>query len=490
MIPKDVVKLNYDYIRDKVYACWIGKNIGGTIGGPFEGRREILDVPGFTTQKGDPLPNDDLDLQLIWLCAMEEVGPYQLGSNEIGDYWLSYLPAPWNEYGIGKANMRAGIPAPLCGEMNNGYWRHSNGAWIRSEIWACFAPGYPEVARRYAFADACIDHGMGEGTAAEQFTATMESLAFFNDDIRDILNKSLEAIPANSRVARAVKIAMDGYDSGKPWQDVRNELVRDSEDIGWFMAPANVGYVVLGLLYGEGDFKKSMLTAVNCGDDTDCTGATVGAFLGILGGTKGIPEDWADFIGDEIVTVSIDRTFNNIRYLRTVDELTQRVMNMIPSVLTANNLPCVWTSGESVLIDHFPPCPSGVLHDSAYDRDPMNRPQYIIEAYNNHIMRAVVEFDKEPALAVGESVNVTVRFVNKLYIPVNVDVRLILPEGISADKKTTRVYCDHCFRDKGDKAHFTFTAAEEMAPINRIIVEGIVTGRHTPILFEIPIIAK
>lgn len=42
-------------------------------------------------------------------------------------------------------------------------------------------------------------------------------------------------------------------------------------DIGTWMAPANVGYVILGLLYGEGDFKKSLLTAVNSGDDTDCT---------------------------------------------------------------------------------------------------------------------------------------------------------------------------------------------------------------------------
>ena len=183
MIPKTKVKLNYDQIRDKIYACWIGKNIGGTIGGPFEKEKEILNVEGFTTAKGDPLPNDDLDLQIIWLAAMEEVGPYQLSANELGHYWLSYLPAPWNEYGIGKANLRAGIPAPLCGELNNEYWRHSNGAWIRSEIWACLAPGYPEVACRYAFADACIDHGMGEGTYATIFVAALESAAFVVSDI-------------------------------------------------------------------------------------------------------------------------------------------------------------------------------------------------------------------------------------------------------------------------------------------------------------------
>ncbi|MFR6640919.1 MAG: hypothetical protein ACLUSP_06030 [Christensenellales bacterium] len=68
------MKLNRQTYKDKVYACWIGKNIGGTIGGPYEGKREILDVKGFITKPKEPLPNDDLDLQLVWLHAVESEG--------------------------------------------------------------------------------------------------------------------------------------------------------------------------------------------------------------------------------------------------------------------------------------------------------------------------------------------------------------------------------------------------------------------------------
>ena len=64
------MKLNRAIYKDKVKACWIGKNIGGTIGGPYEGKREILDVKGFLTESGEPMPNDDLDLQLVWLQAV------------------------------------------------------------------------------------------------------------------------------------------------------------------------------------------------------------------------------------------------------------------------------------------------------------------------------------------------------------------------------------------------------------------------------------
>ena len=41
------VKYTKERLRDKIYACWIGKNIGGTIGTPFEGTKEFLDVKGY-----------------------------------------------------------------------------------------------------------------------------------------------------------------------------------------------------------------------------------------------------------------------------------------------------------------------------------------------------------------------------------------------------------------------------------------------------------
>ena len=52
-----MLKLNREELRDKIHACWIGKNIGGTLGGPFEGKKMVLDCKGFTTEPGIPLPN-------------------------------------------------------------------------------------------------------------------------------------------------------------------------------------------------------------------------------------------------------------------------------------------------------------------------------------------------------------------------------------------------------------------------------------------------
>ena len=63
-----MLKMNRKDYLQKVHACWLGKNIGGTIGTPYEGKRDMNNVEGFTSPKGQMLPNDDLDLQLIWLC--------------------------------------------------------------------------------------------------------------------------------------------------------------------------------------------------------------------------------------------------------------------------------------------------------------------------------------------------------------------------------------------------------------------------------------
>lgn len=339
--------LNTKEYADKLHACWIGKNIGGTMGAPHEGTRGELDVQGYAAQYDRPLPNDDLDLQLVWLCAMEEVGAAHFNVNTLADYWLDWIPPHWNEYGICKTNLRLGLLPPMSGEVDNEKWKHSNGAWIRSEIWAALAPGRPDVAVRYAIMDAMYDHGCGEGVYAEMFTAAMQSLAYVESDIHLVIDTALDMIPADCRVAQTVRLVVDRHREGLPYRETRAEILKLNQDLGWFQAPSNLGFVIIGLLYGDGDYLNSLCYAINCGDDTDCTAATVGATLGILGGTAGIPAALKDPIGDAIVTVSISGMYS-IRIPRSCRELTDRVLRLVPSVMAANHVPFAFTDGETI----------------------------------------------------------------------------------------------------------------------------------------------
>lgn len=486
------MKLNRNTLRDKVYACWLGKNIGGTMGTPYEGKREVNDIQGFASEPGTPLPNDDLDLQLVWLKALSEVGPQAVNAKVLGEYWLNYIGPPWNEYGVCKANMRSGIVPPMSGELNNEDWKHSNGAWIRTEIWACTHPAMPEKAIQIVFEDACVDHGFGEGTNAAIFIAAMQSAAFAIHDLDALIEIGLSKIPEDCRIARSVKIILDAYKNGVDWMTARNLVVEDSADLGWFQAPANIAFIILGLKYGKGDFKKSMLMAINCGDDTDCTGATLGALMGIMHGTKIIPKDWQAYIGDSIITIAVVQ--GSAFFPRTCTELTDCVMDLMP-VTTYQGLisravknkimQLEITDGEDDLEGVTPELFMGRSFIEGFN----GRSRYSFTAENVYAS-ALIEFDGAPVIQPLSEVKVRVTIQNRYCGDYRrYALRWILPDGFKAAGKTNLfvkwIVPESSKSDGSEVASFVITAGEKVDSVNNIILEVTSLGRSLPLLVPV-----
>jgi ADP-ribosylglycohydrolase len=477
-----MITLNRNTLKDKIYACWLGKNIGGTMGTPYEGKTEMQDIQGFSTPENVVLANDDLDLQLVWLRAIEDKGPYNLNAQILGEYWISYIPPHWNEYGIGKNNMHIGLIPPLSGEYKN-EWKHSNGAWIRTEVWACMAPGCPDIAIKYAQMDACVDHGAGEGTYAAMFVAAIESAAFVIHDLRKLIDLGLSKIPADCRMARSIKLLLDCKDKGIDWKETRRLLVEDTADLGWFQAPANVAFAILGLLYGEGDFKKSMILAINCGDDTDCTGATLGSLFGILNGTAGIPEDWRKHIGDNIVSVAIDK--GSLYGLPpTCTALTDRVYNMIPVMLQANRANV--RLGDE---DKYDEADIVKLFDNSFSKQLISIPG---KSYDTDFIwgKCRVEYLDEPDINPGESVRVKLTVTNQITAPKHIQLKWHLPEGwsVSGVRKDYVLGTPTRYTKPYVEIEATITAGTSVEATNRIICEITTPGRPTAGLVPIVLI--
>ncbi|MDD6483411.1 MAG: ADP-ribosylglycohydrolase family protein [Clostridiales bacterium] len=476
-----IVKLNKKRIKDKIYACWLGKNIGGTMGAPYESVRHMLNISGFNSPKGEPLPNDDLDLQLVWLCAAEDLGLNNINSLTLGEYWLKAVTPHWNEYGVAKANMMSGIVPPMSGEYNNEQWKKSNGAWIRSEVWACLAPGFPDIAIKYAYSDAAVDHGVSEGTYAEMFTATLESAAFIENDIRELIEIGLSKIPPDCRIAKSVKLAEKAYDDGKTLKEAREILVEDSRDLGWFQAPCNIGFVILGLLYGEGDFKKSVISAINCGDDTDCTGATVGSIMGILKGTDGIDKELREYVGDKIITCSV--ALPNLSYNecpKTCTELTDRIMRLIPAAFLSNkyfNLVVPqdglyllemydfeFTDGEEEFDKrHIESLKTDIVAKRIYNRTGM--------AYDAHTtaIEARAEFKGSPEIMVNGEIEVKLAFYPLTHQTQNLYFKFHLPEGWTVEGPHGMILDRTAYN--WDGVTVKIKAGEKVERINRITAE-------------------
>jgi hypothetical protein len=155
--------LNKAAFRDKLYACWMGKNIGGTLGEKWECKKMTHALTFYDPMPEKASPNDDLDLQLIWLKMLEDEG-LDPSIRTFASYWERYACRyPWNEYGFCMRNLDRGLRPPISGCFEN-YFVDEMGSPIRSEIWACLHPGDPQAAARMAWKDSSLDHAGGEGT--------------------------------------------------------------------------------------------------------------------------------------------------------------------------------------------------------------------------------------------------------------------------------------------------------------------------------------
>lgn len=484
-------KIPFSDYRASVYGCWIGKNIGGTLGGPYECLREELNVKGFTTKPGEPLPNDDLDLQLAWLYNLERLGSQAIDAKALGEIWVNLITPYWNEYGIAKANMKRGLPPPLSGDYHND-WKNSNGAWIRTEIWACLAPACPDIAAKYALEDARVDHGAGEGTFAAIFVAAMQSAAFAVKDVRRCIEIALSTIPESSRVADSVREVFACYDKGMGFSETRKHILDRNSDIGdgWFEAPSNVAYAVIGLLFGEGDFKKSLLYAVNCGDDTDCTAATVGATLGILYGDDGIPEDWKAYIGDKIITISVKADGAGLKIPKTCSELSERIINEAPKLLLDNKA-YVEISKEAKAL---PENAEEIIVDNVKFIETSKK----IKPYT--ISASCTEFSAEITLADAPDVKpceekkLTLTLENAYSInedcPHNITFRWWLADGFSVSGPQTAFLLHRNAHNDGIvSVEFTLKAGEKLAPANKCVLEISSEGRYTALYMPIVFLA-
>ena len=493
------MKLNVKEYKDKVYACWMGKNMGGTMGAPYEGTRSVLHVDGFATKENEVLPNDDLDLQLVWLHAVEFEGPRNITAEVLGEYWLSFITGYWNEYGIARRNMERGMIPPVCGEVQND-WKHSNGAWIRTEIWAMLAPAYPDLAVRFALEDAKVDHGTGEGTYAAAFVAALESAAFAISDIRELIKIGLAKIPEDCRMAETVRLILRCYDEGKTSEETRDLISETNRDIGdgWFQAPSNVGYVVIGLLYGGGDFKKSMLIALNCGDDTDCTAGTVGAIMGIMYGSAGLPKDWCKHIGEEIVTGTINKCVS-MPIVKNCVELTEKVVSLAPSVLRFNKSAISVELGECEEITEKDRETFSLPYGKAEETDAMRASVFSLK--ENTFQRrlscitVLVTYENGAEISPFEEKKISLRIINNVKAygnqPYTVRVKVCLPDGFEATPTETDIFAPHWTPFTKDciseEKTIVIKAGAQLCAVNKILLKIDVRGRYTegfvPVVF-------
>ncbi|MGE9289516.1 MAG: ADP-ribosylglycohydrolase family protein [Puniceicoccales bacterium] len=326
--------------REKMMGCWLGKAVGGTLGMPYEGYAGPLGLSFYDPVPKTMVANDDLDLQVLWACLLEEQEHPMVGPELFIQGWESHIQFPWDEYGACRRNLADGLRPPLTGSYDN-WFINGMGAAIRSEIWACLAPGDPDLAAAYAREDACLDHA-GEGLYAEVWLAALQSAAFVETDLQKVLEIGLGYLPENSLIREALVQTQAWWEESGDWKWVRKRILADYGHENFTNVTENLAFTLLALLEGDGDFSRSICTAVNCGKDTDCTGATVGALLGIMN-PNSIDAKWLEPIGRDLVLspeiVGIDPPSTLDEFTDLILNLRDRLNGMSPEVSSSTVIP-------------------------------------------------------------------------------------------------------------------------------------------------------
>lgn len=313
--------IDYKRYLDKVFGCWIGKCVAGTIGAPYEGAKELFDFEYDPKIIENMLPNDDLDLQVLWLSVLETQGIH-FTSDDLAEAFATRCPYAPGEYAVFKKNYKRGVHPPMSGEFNNRYYINGMGCPIRSEIWGCIAPGDPELAAELAGKDGVLDHA-GPSVLAEQFLSALEAAAFFESDLDKLVEIGLSVIekaPAVARysVARMIENVREWCKASDDWRYVRSQVIRDYGHPDCTNMFQNVGITLLSLYFGEGDFLKTVMIALNCGFDTDCTCATAGAIMGIIEGAESMMSKYG-FV-DQGFVLGVDAPRRSDRVLNLAED--------------------------------------------------------------------------------------------------------------------------------------------------------------------------
>ena len=413
------LRLAESVYRDKVYACWLGKNLGGTFGAPWEGQKQAHSLTFYDPVPSEPLPNDDLDLQLVWLKLLQDRG-VRPSPGDLADYWLAHLHAyPWNEYGFCGRNLERGLRPPISGCFEN-YFVDEMGSPIRSEIWACVAPGDPALAASLAWYDAALDHAGGEGVYGELFWAAVQSAAFVFSDALTLIQIGLAMIPVHCVISRAVRDAVWSYQNGANWEEARERILYNFGLAQPCSAPQNHGFTILGWLYGR-DFGERLCAAVNCGYDTDCTAATLGATLGLLGGTAGIPAEWSAPVGDRVILHGYTR---DLPAPATLGELTDQTVAVGREMLAQRSAVVELAEASALPEDLL-----SLLFDNYRAQAALHRDwQSAIEVADGY--EVALHYNGEPVLRPGiaKTLGVSVREAERPDVLVAAPARLTAPE--------------------------------------------------------------
>ncbi|GAA0176706.1 hypothetical protein SH2C18_00810 [Clostridium sediminicola] len=325
---------------EKVYAGFLGMNIGIRLGAPVEPtswtydriKKIYGDIKGYVKDYKNFAADDDVNGPVFFIRALyDDASDRELTSEDVGRAWLNYSREGvgmfwWGGEGVSTEhtaflNLKKGIKPPISGSVDkNGIvLAEQIGGQIFIDTWGLICPDNVLKATQYAEKAASVSHDKN-GLYGARFIAACIAKAFSAENMDEILEAGLSVIPKGSNYAKVVN-AVQKFSKSNPADFM---LCREYLENNWgydkypgicHIIP-NAGVCALALIYGQGNFGRTIEIATMCGWDTDCNAGNVGTIVGVFAGLEGIPDYYRKPINDFIVTSSV------VGYLNIIDAPT------------------------------------------------------------------------------------------------------------------------------------------------------------------------
>lgn len=309
---RDTITLSKEQLRDKIKGAWAAQTIGVTFGTPIEFRyngtmvqdyQEILWYDGYLkdTYEKKPGAYDDIYMDLTFVQVFEDEGldaPAESFANAFANAEYNL----WYANQTARHNILNGLKPPESGHWLNNPCADDIDFQIEADFAGLMSPGMVNTA-----VEICdkVGHIMnyGDGWYGGVYVAAMYSLALVSDDINYVVEEALRVIPPESKFAQTMSDVIKWHkENPRDWKETWFKVHRKwSQDIGSpngvfepfnIDAKINAAWVLMGLLYGNGDFTRTFEIATRSGDDADCNPATAGGILAAIKGYENIPDYW------------------------------------------------------------------------------------------------------------------------------------------------------------------------------------------------------
>jgi len=345
-------KISVQEYRSKMKAGWLGQMAGVGWGATteFKYNAEVIpkdSVPAWEPEMINQHYQDDIYVEMTFLKTLEEYG-FDVSIRQAGIDFANSQYMLWHANKNGRYNLRSGIAPPYSGHPKYNSHADDIDYQIEADYSGLIAPGLPQFVINLGEKFGRLMN-YGDGLYGGQFVGGMYAEAFFEKDINKIIAAGLKCIPEGSQYSEAIRDVIKWHKKYpenwlKTWQLIENKY-NLNPDYRKFSctgtdpkfnidAKINGAYIVMGLLYGEGNMDKTIIISMRCGQDSDCNPSNAAGILATSLGMENLPDKYKTGIVD---TTKFSYTAYNFPSLINVCEsLSREVVAMAGGKIKKN----------------------------------------------------------------------------------------------------------------------------------------------------------